>query len=43
MEDFSFLDQEGLLKGTLVIRVVSRRDGKPIADKPVRIHGCGFG
>jgi hypothetical protein len=43
MEEFSYLDQDCLLKGTLVIRVVSGRDGKPIAGKPVRIQGCGFG
>ncbi len=42
MEDFSYLEEDCLLKGTLVVHVTSRRDGKPLAGKTVRVQACGF-
>jgi hypothetical protein len=43
MEEFSYLEEDCLLKGTLVITVLSRHDGRPLPGKVVRVLGCGFG
>jgi hypothetical protein len=41
MGDWSPLDEDVLLKGSLCVRVVGR-DGSPQAKRRVVIRGCGF-
>lgn len=43
MGEWSPLDDDILLKGTLLVRVTGRRDGRPLAGKRVTVRGCGFG
>jgi hypothetical protein len=42
MGDWSPLDEDVLLRGTLTIRVTSRKDGRPVAGQRVLVRGCGF-
>jgi hypothetical protein len=41
MDDFSPLEEDVWLKGTLIIHVVGR-NGKPLPGKVVHVQGCGF-
>jgi hypothetical protein len=41
MDDFSPLEEDVWLKGTLIVHVVGR-DGRPLLGKIVRVQGCGF-
>lgn len=41
MNDWSPLDEDVLLTGTLTVTVRDRR-GRPLAGKVVEISGCGF-
>lgn len=41
MENWSPLDDDVLLTGTLLVRVLGR-DGQPRAGRRVVIRGCGF-
>jgi hypothetical protein len=43
MGEFSPLEDDVWLKGTLIVRAVGRRDGKPQRGKRVVVRGCGFG
>lgn len=43
MDDWSPLDDDVWLKGTLVVIVTSRRDGRPLPGRQVTVQGCGFG
>jgi hypothetical protein len=36
-------DEDVLLKGTLVVRVTDRRDGRPLRGLMVMVRACGFG
>jgi hypothetical protein len=42
MNDWSPLDEDVLLKGTLFVRVMSRASGTPLPGKRVVVRGCGF-
>ena len=42
MSDWSPLDDDVLLTGTLVVRVVGRKDGRGLPDRRVTVRGCGF-
>jgi hypothetical protein len=43
MGDWSPLDEDVLLKGTLCVRVTSRKDGRGLPNRRVAVRGCGFG
>jgi hypothetical protein len=40
MDDFSPLEEDVWLKGTLIIHV--GRNGRPLPGKVVHVQGCGF-
>jgi hypothetical protein len=42
MGDSSPFEQDVLLKGTLTVRAVSRRDGKPQRGQRVIVRACGY-
>jgi hypothetical protein len=42
MGDWSPLDEDTLLKGTLLVRIIGREDGQPRPGRRVSVHGCGF-
>jgi hypothetical protein len=42
MNDWSPLEEDVLLKGSLLVLVTSRRDGRPLAGRRVTVRGCGF-
>jgi hypothetical protein len=42
MDDWSPLEKDVLLKGSLLVRVIGRRDRRPRAEKRVVVRGCGF-
>jgi hypothetical protein len=42
MNDWSPLEEDVFLKGTLLIRVTGRKDHRPRAGKHVLVGGCGF-
>jgi hypothetical protein len=42
MEDFCPLQDDVWLKGTLVVRAVSRQGGRPQPGKRVRVRACGY-
>lgn len=42
MDDWSPLEQDVLLKGTLLVRVISKRDGTPRVGKKIAVFACGF-
>jgi hypothetical protein len=42
MSDFSPFEQDVLLKGTLIVRAVGRRDGSPQRGKQVIARACGY-
>jgi hypothetical protein len=42
MGDWSPLEEGVLLKGTLLVRVIGRRDRQPRAGRRVTVQGCGF-
>lgn len=43
MDGFLPFGEDVWLTGTLVVRVVGRRDGRPRHNQPVQVEGCGFG
>jgi hypothetical protein len=43
MDFWSPLEEDVLLRGTLLVRVTGRRDRRPLAGKRVVVRGCGFG
>jgi hypothetical protein len=42
MNDWSPLNEDVFLKGTLVVRVTGRHDHRPKPGRQVTVHGCGF-
>jgi hypothetical protein len=42
MNDWSPLDADVLLKGTLLVRVINKRDGQPRVGKKVSVFACGY-
>jgi hypothetical protein len=42
MSDWSPLEEDVYLKGTLLVRVTSRKDHRPRVGKRVQVRGCGF-
>jgi hypothetical protein len=42
MSDWSPLDGDVLLKGTLFVRVIGRKDRQPRVGRRVTVRGCGF-
>jgi len=42
MNDWSPLDADVLLKGTLLVRVINKRDGQPRFGKKVSVFACGY-
>jgi hypothetical protein len=42
MGDWSPLEDDVLLTGTLLVRVVGRTDGRPRPGRRVSVRGCGF-
>jgi hypothetical protein len=42
MGDWSPLEDDVLLKGSLLVVVRSRRDKRPLPGKRVVVRGCGF-
>jgi hypothetical protein len=42
MSEWSPLDEDVLLTGTLLVRVRRRADGRPVPNRRVAIRGCGF-
>jgi hypothetical protein len=42
MSDWSPLEEDVLLKGTLLVRVIGKHNRQPLAGKRVTVQGCGF-
>jgi hypothetical protein len=42
MPSYSPFEDDVLHKGTLIVRVTSRTDGKPIPRQRLRIKACGY-
>ncbi len=42
MRDFSPFDEDVLLKGTLTVHAIGRRDGRPQQGRRVVVHACGY-
>jgi hypothetical protein len=42
MESFSPFDDDVLLKGTLIVLAVGRRDRQPLHGRTVVVRACGF-
>jgi hypothetical protein len=42
MSDFSPFEEDVWLKGTLVVRVISRADGRPRVGRTVSVRACGY-
>jgi hypothetical protein len=43
MSDFSPFESDVLLKGTLIVRAIGRRDGRPQSGRRVVVRACGYG
>ena len=42
MSDFAPLQDDVLLKGLLVVRVIGRRDARPRSGQRVAVQACGY-